>query len=219
MTALVRCSVRLVVATFALHGCVASGAGGNLDETTRGGNGSNFPARGSDAEIAPGFGTLRQDDITLTIESHDLQIKVTPMAESVIRLTAPDTYERLTSLAHAHATRARERTGLQEPELFLVSVFSNAPNVFFEPEDLTVVSHGRRFRPVAIQAVTPGWESQRLEQRQTRIAVYVFEPGVDLQTDLQVEFRMVRDNGWSRIIPRLQAERARVRARGGEERY
>ncbi|MEX0980323.1 MAG: hypothetical protein WDZ89_04465, partial [Gemmatimonadota bacterium] len=188
--------LRLTIVALAVQGCVA-GATGTGADPFGGGTNADGSARGSGTDVPAGYGTLRQDDITLEIESGDLLLKVTPMAEAVIRLTAPDTYERLRSLARSHRAMARERTGMEEPELFLVSVFSNAPNVPFEPEDLAVLSHGRRYRPVAIQPVTPGWGAQRLEQRQTRIAVYVFEAGIDLETDLQVEHRMARDNGWS----------------------
>ena len=48
--------------------------------------------------VPAGYGTLIQDHFTLTLESGPLRVKVTPLAESVIRLAAPDTYERLAGL-------------------------------------------------------------------------------------------------------------------------
>jgi hypothetical protein len=166
-------------------------------------------------ELPVGYGTLRQDDVTLSLRSGDLLIKVTPLDESITRLTAPDTYDRLSGLARSARESIEARTGMREPALFFVSVFSNAPNVPYEPEDLNLMNRGMRHRPVTIQPLTPGWGTQRLEQRQTRSAVYAFDQGIDLESDLQVEYQGARNDVWSRMIPMLQAERARVQARGG----
>lgn len=223
----------LATSGFLLQGCVgAAGAGGGVVNGTgapagadgdRTGNGTGVGDAEADTGTAagerdggtPGRGTLRQDEITLDLASGELLIKVTPMADEIIRVTAPDTYVRLSALARSHESTARARTNLRDPQLFLVSVFSRAAGASFEPEDLTIVSHGRRYRPAAIQPVTPGWGAQRLEQQQTRAAVYVFDPSVDLESDLSVEYRASRNDRWSRIIPVIQAERARLGARGG----
>jgi hypothetical protein len=155
-----------------------------------------------------------QDDITLRLQRGDLLVKVTPLEEWVIRLTAPDTYERLRGLSQAHGDRA---AGLAaEASLFLVSLFSYQPDVTYEPEELLLVTRGLRSRPVGIAAVTPAWGTQRLAQQETRMAVYVFEGPIDLQTDLVVEYKELRNETWrDRILPLLEVERAKVRARGG----
>lgn len=177
-------------------------------------SGAATPAEDS-AAVAPGLGTLRQDDITLSLRSGDLLVKITPMAEDIIRLTAPDTYQRLGALAGAHRGMARDRTGFRDPTLFLISAYSAAPNTPFDPEALSVVSHGRRHRPAAIQAVTSGWGTRMLEQQETRVAVYVFDPDIDLESSLIVEYLGARNDRWSRILPVIRAERAKVRSRGG----
>jgi len=169
--------------------------------------------------VPPGFGTLTQDEFTLRLRSGDLLIKVTPLEEWVIRLAAPDTYERLSGLAREYGARAAGRAFLDQASLFLVSFFSYEPDVPFQPEDLHLLSQGLRYRPVGIEAVTPGWGIQRLGQQQTEMAVYAFEPGIDLERDLTVEYRQFRNATWEeRILPVLQAELARVRARarGGD---
>ncbi|MBT8488109.1 MAG: hypothetical protein HKO77_08725, partial [Gemmatimonadetes bacterium] len=56
----------------------------------------------ADSLPPPGFGTLRQEEISMTLQNQDLQILVTPLAESVILVTAPDTYERLRRIADQH---------------------------------------------------------------------------------------------------------------------
>jgi len=166
-----------------------------------------------DALVPPGFGTLRQDDITLTLQAGDLLVKATPLEESVIRLTAPDTYQRLSGLAHTHRDRLLARSGAREVTLFLVSFFSYQPSVVFQPEDLTVVTEGIRLRPAAVQGMTPGWGSQRLGQQETQLAVYAFPTRVDFDTGLVAEYGTARHDGWDRLIPLLQAERAKIRAR------
>lgn len=174
------------------------------------------PGPGSEAGPLPppGSGTLRQDEITVLLTSGDLQIKVTPLAESVIRTTAPDTYRMLAGLAGRFTQEAVRRTGSDHPTLFLVSFFSDRPEVPFVPEELQVISGGLRRRPGAILPVTPGWGQRRLEQRETEMAVYAFGPTIDLESDLVVVYGLVESAQWRAILPRVQAERARARARG-----
>jgi len=94
-------------------------------------------------------------------------------------------------------------------------VFSRAPTVTYEPENLHIVNGGLRYRPVAIQAITPGWGGQRLRQQDTQLAVYAFDSGIELEIALIVEYEGIRDTSWQNILNRLESERARVRARIG----
>lgn len=169
-----------------------------------------------EADMVPaGFGTLRQDDVTLALRNGDLLIKATPLDEALIRLTAPDTYARLAGIAAAHRETLERQARVQDAALFLVSVFSYEPDVTYQPEDINVVSQGIRERPLAIRAVTPGWGLQRLGQQETQIAVYAFSPNIDLELDLEMEYRETRNAGWERILSVVHAERAKVRARAG----
>lgn len=169
---------------------------------------------GSALLVPPGHGTLLQDDISLQLQRGELQIKVTPLAEWVIRLAAPDTYARLRGLADTYGARAGRSGVATDPSLFLVSLFSRRPDVTYEPEDLLLVNRGLRLRPLGIAAITPSWGTQRLEQQETRMAIYAFEGGIDLQADLVVEYQELRNETWrERVIPLLQAERAKALAR------
>ncbi|GMV07512.1 MAG: hypothetical protein AMXMBFR53_37870 [Gemmatimonadota bacterium] len=165
----------------------------------------------------PGYGTLRQDEITVDLTSGRLQIKVTPLAEAVTRVTAPDTYRRLSGLASRFGPDAVRGTGADDPALFLVSFFSETPDVAFVPEEIQLIARGVRLRPGAILPVTPGWGQRRVAQRETEMAVYAFGSGVDLESDLVVAYGLVESGAWSGILPRVQAERARARARAGVE--
>ena len=109
-------------------------------------------------DLSGGLGTLRQNEVSVTLRRGELQIRVTPLDESVILVTAPDTYERLSALGRGHQEIFAERTGSAVPfQLFLVSLFSESTEVAFEPEALTLVNRGLRYRPAEIRAVTPGW--------------------------------------------------------------
>ncbi len=174
------------------------------------------PALGSadDGLVPIGYGRLSQDEFTLTLSTEGLLIKVTPLSESVIRLAAPDTYQRLHGLAEAHRDAIEGRAGPGVHPM-LVSFFSREQNVAFQPEDLMLSAQGIHYRAEAISPITPGWGSQRLRQQETQSAIYGFERAVNLDLGFTVEYGERRDTGWDRILSRLRAERARVRARAG----
>lgn len=165
-------------------------------------------------ELPPiGYGTLRQNDVSVDLVSGDLQLKVTPLDESVIRVTAPDTYRRLEALAEQYRPEALRRSGADTVSLFLVSAYSESPGVPFVPENLQLISKGARMRPAAIVPVSAGWQQRRLRQRHPEMAVYAFAGGVDLESDLVVTYGLVESSDWNAILPQVRAERARARAR------
>jgi hypothetical protein len=158
----------------------------------------------------PGYGTLRQDEVTIQMMSGPLQIQVTPLDESITRVTAPDTWKRLSGMAAAHEGRAPSGS-----MLFLVSFFSDQPGIRFVPEQVQLISRGIRVRPSAILPVTPAWGQRRLQQRRTEMAVYAFPTGIDLEADLQLAYQLEQTSSWAGIITRVQAERGRARGRAG----
>jgi len=170
-----------------------------------------------DAGLVPaGYGTLLQDQISLRLQSGALLIKVTPLDEGIIRLTATDTYERLRGLAEVHGPRAARTAMGPEPSLFLVSLFSYQPDVTYEPEELNLVNRGLRLRPQGIAPITPAWGTQRLGQQETRMAVYAFQGGIEWEADLVAEYQQLRNETWrDHILPVVEAERGKVRARSG----
>ncbi len=163
--------------------------------------------------VPAGYGTLRQDEITISLRSGNLLVKVTPLFEPVVRLTAPDTYERLRRLRESAEPQVALQTGGGDTKMFFVSFFTYQPNVTFQPEDLHLFSLGLRYRPMAIVPVTQGWGAQRLGQRETQSALYAFDGVVSLDTVLEVEYAGTRGFGWDRVLIRIEAERSRVRAR------
>lgn len=179
------------------------------------GSGTQAPLAQGEDLVPPGFGSLLQEDVTLTVRSGPLLLKVTPLEESVIRLTAPDTYRRLAELALMHRAAIEERIRAEDTFLFLVSFFSSDAEVALRPEDVLLLNRGRQHSPVLVRGVTGGWESHRLGQQETQMAVYAFGPDLSLSLDLAVEYDGQRSTQWPRILQLLQAERERVRARAG----
>ncbi len=165
----------------------------------------------------PGYGTLRQDQFTVPLEVGLVGVKVTPMAEEVIRLAAPDTYQRLKSLRGSRSAQIQDiarRNGLrQEPLVVLVSFFTRQQQEEFFPTEVQILSRGILYFPLGIVPLTPDWGQQQLMQQVTQSALYVFDPAIDLEVVLTVEYRGVQSARWISVVSTLETERARVFAR------
>jgi hypothetical protein len=165
--------------------------------------------------VPAGFGSLRQDDFSVELSDASVHLKVTPLTEAVIRLAAPDTYERLHALSRS---RNDEVEGLREDgdavELFLVSFFSRDTNVEYRPEELQITHRGRTVRPAGIIPLTSGWGRHLLQPQQTQSAIYVFAPAFDYALPITVRYGLKQSDEWHRsVLPRLDDERTRVLSR------
>lgn len=183
---------------------VSSGAPGAAADATR-----------SDQQrtlVPAGYGTLKQDEITVSIRSGPVLVKVTPLDEAVIRLVAPDTYQRLSALATSRRAEAARNTP-RSPELFLVSFFSYQPDVVFQPADLQLFHQARLIRPSAILPITAGWGRERLGQQESQTAIYSFEGPIDYAQAMRVRYGTGESDEWTQIISRLETERSKVLAR------
>lgn len=159
---------------------------------------------------ATSSGTLRQEQISVRMTAGDLQIELTPLAAWVLEAAAPDTRNRLARIGETHGPDLARRSGEGAPVLFLVTFSSMRPGAEFHPDDLHLLSRGLRERPAAIQAITPGWGSRRLEQQQSAVAVYAYPESVDLSRELTVWYQDREDSSWSTIVARIEAERGRI---------
>jgi hypothetical protein len=183
--------------------------------------GTASPQASSDAETLPppGYGTLRQDAFTVALASGPVQVKVTPLAESVIRLAAPDTYQRLHGLVQSRQAQIREmarNAGLREdPGVYMVSFFTREIQASYEPTDLQLLSNGILYRPVGIIPLSGEWGRQQVKQQVSQSALYLYDPMVNLDVTFQVEYAGVVALDWAGIVHILQAERGRVVSRAG----
>jgi hypothetical protein len=166
--------------------------------------------------IPPGFGTLRQDEIAIRLQPPGLVVRAIPLDEALIRLLTPDSYRTLHDLRMSTAGRlagVAQRLGGRAVEPWLVSFFGVEPDVRFSPMDLIVTSAGRDFRPLEVVPLSAGFGEQRLRQRETQTAVFVFEADIDVDQPLSLTFMNERSDVWEHVLPRIERERALVRAR------
>ena len=164
-----------------------------------------------------GFGTLRQEDVSLRLTSSSLQIRATPLDESIIRLLSPDSYRALSELkrskTEAIAAVAR-RNAVRELSLWYVSFFAvERGETRFSPREFIITNVGRDFRPIDVIPLTPGFGEQRLRQNGRQDAVYVFDGQLDPRQPLSIAYETSRNDDWAGILPQIERERVLVKSR------
>lgn len=170
----------------------------------------------------PGFGTLRQDDISLRLTISNLQVRATPLDEAIIRLLSPDSYRALSELkrskSEAIAAVAR-RNAVRELSLWYVSFFAvEQGETRFSPREFIITNVGRDFRPLDILPITPGFGEQRLRQNGRQDGLYVFDGQLDVQQPLTVSYETARNDSWGQMLPQIERERALVKSRAAARR-
>jgi hypothetical protein len=174
--------------------------------------------------IPPGLGTLRQDDISIVLETGGVRISALPLDESVIRTLRPDSYRALHLYAEDNRTRVAQRAtmrGIREPRVWYVQFDGLAPDARFVWNDITVTSGGRDFRPVDVVPLTSGFAEERLQPRERQRGLLIFEDAVDASQPLAVSVGTVRNVDWDLggggILQKLDTERASIRGRASAQ--
>ena len=167
--------------------------------------------------VPPGYGTLKQDDVSLRLQSSSLQVRAMPLDESIIRLLSPDSYRAMSELKRskqdAIAAVAR-RNAVRELSLWYVSFFAvEQGETRFSPREFIIRNVGRDFRPLEVIPLTPGFGEQRLRQNGRQDALYVFDGQLDPQQPLTIGYATAQNDEWRNILPQIERERARVRGR------
>lgn len=168
------------------------------------------------AGIPPGYGSLRQDDIAIRLEPPGLIVRAIPLDEKVIRLLTPDSYRALRDLQESNRRTIEaiaRRSGGRTPDLWYVSFYGREDNARFSPMELVITSAGQDFRPVDVIPLSTGFGEQRLMQRETQSAVYVYPGDIDVDHPLRVTFQGQQSVIWEQLLQRIERERALVRAR------
>jgi hypothetical protein len=168
--------------------------------------------------VPAGFGTLRQDDISIILNPEGVRVTALPLDQSVIRLLAPDTYRSLQSILEGKRqliAQHAEMRGVRDPRVWYVSFTGLAPDARFLPTDFTILSGGREYRPFDVIPISNGFGTQRLQPRETQRGLLLFEEGVDVTQPLVVTMGAERNTDWdvTGILSTLDRERASVRAR------
>lgn len=167
--------------------------------------------------VPAGFGSLKQDEIALRLQIQALQLKALPLDESVIRVLSPDSYRALHGLVTSQQSSVQEvarRTGVHDPSIWYISFStSELGETRFSPMELVITSVGRDFRPIEVIPLTPGFGSQRLRQREVQSALYVFDPQLNVNQPLTLQYENVRSTEWPTILERVERERVMIRSR------
>lgn len=169
--------------------------------------------------VPPGYGTLRQDDISLHIDAGTVLVRALPLDEALLRLLTPDSYRALRDLKESERTRITaisRRYGGRPVSVWLVSFYGVEPAARFTPGDLIVTSGGRDFRPYDILPLTVGFGEERLRQRETQSALYVYDGDVQVEQPVSITYEGGVDDSWEDTLQRIERERAMVRARIGK---
>jgi hypothetical protein len=171
-----------------------------------------------DGLIPAGFGTLRQDQIAIRVQTLGLTVSAIPLDESVIRTLAPDSYRTLHALRESKkpALEAlRARMGLAGVQAWYVSFFNvQQGDARFDAFDVLVHSVGQDFRPLDALPLTTGFGDGRVAQRGTQSAIYAFDPQIDLNQPLTVTALGQQTTVWGdTMLPLIERERSLVWSR------
>ena len=207
----------LIACILLAAGCAtATGAGGTASSPDSGVPQADTAGK---ALSPPGYGSLRQDDLSLHIDAGTVLIRALPLDEGLIRLLTPDSYRALHDLKEGSRTQLdaiARRYGGRPVSVWLVSFYGVEPNARFTPGDLILTSAGRDFRPYDILSLTVGFGENRLRQRETQSALYVYDGDVQLNQPLSVAYQTGGDNSWEQTLQIIERERAMVRARASK---
>jgi hypothetical protein len=169
--------------------------------------------------IPAGFGTVRQDSISIVLQPEGVRVSAIPLDESVIRVLAPDSYRSLHATLESRRQQIMQRAAMhsvRDPRVWIVRFVGLAPDARFVPTDFTVTSGGREYCPFDILPLSPGFGSQRLQPREQQSALLLFEEGLDVSQPLVVTMGSQRNTDWETILLKtIDPERAAIRARAG----
>jgi hypothetical protein len=160
-----------------------------------------------------GLGRLTQDQISVTLQSGDLQVRFLPLNEFLLRLLAPDGYASLSAIVRSRRAAidtAAQQNGIATPGLALVTFFATRANVTFQPQDLTFTVRNQVYRPVAIIPYSTNFGSQQLQTRGQSTAIYLYELPVPIFEQFQLGYEGVVSDGWAGALPTIERERDRV---------
>jgi len=168
--------------------------------------------------IPPGLGTLKEADISITLQpSTGVRVTTFPLDESVIRTLAPDSYRAMHANLESRAPQIRQRAsmhGERTPSVWFVRFYGLAPDARYDPTDVTVSVGGRDFRPFDVISVSGDFGTHQLQPRETQTGLLLFDGGVDVSQPIVVRMGAEQNTDWGDVIlRRVDAERAAVRAR------
>jgi hypothetical protein len=173
---------------------------------------------GGDGLVPAGFGTLRQDQIAIRVQTLGLTVSAIPLEENVIRTLAPDSYRSLHALRESKRgalAALATRNGMTNVQAWYVTFFNvQQGEARFDAFDFLVRSAGQDFRPLDALPLTPAFGGGRVAQRGQQSAIYAFDPQIDLNQPLTVTSLGQQTTIWGdTMLPLIERERSAVWSR------
>ncbi len=170
-----------------------------------------------------GLGTMGQDDIALSFRQEELEIRVVPLDERLLRLLSPETYRSLHEVTRIRATQidsVSRQSGVATPGLLLVTFFGRRQGARFDPQNINLVVRNQLYRPIGQVAYSGNFNSQQLDQRQSATGIILFEETIPVFEPFQVSYGAAASD-WEGRLNRIQRERTRVigKLRGDTSRF
>lgn len=160
-------------------------------------------------------GTLAWEELSVRMVGREtsagLRIDVTTLDDDALEVAAPDIRSYLLDLRR----RAREQSSLSEHDMgelksFLVGFTGFEKEVDYDPTLLHIRSEASTFYPLRIIPVSSGFERRFVDLYETVYAVYLFEPGLDLNATLDFRYaELSSGSAWRSLVNRVQRAQAR----------
>lgn len=163
-----------------------------------------------------GYGTLNQDQLSVRLQAGDIEVRLLPLDERLLRLVAKDGYESLHGLVASRQGQidsAAREAGLATPGLALVTFFALRADAQFDPQNVSLLYRNQFYRPAAVLPLTANFTSRQLPVRRQASAIYLFDVVLPIFEQLEVAYASSQSNGWKDILPRIERERGRVVSR------
>lgn len=169
----------------------------------------------------PGYGSLKQDNVSLRLSGSDVELRFLPLDERLIRLLAPDAYQSLHGLVESRRVAidsAAREAGLTRPGLALITFFALRSAARYDPDLVNLGYRSQVLRPEGIVPYSGNFTSRQLDVRQQAIAIYLFEEPLPVFEKFLVTYGPSQSEWGDEILRRIGIERVRVQSRAGAER-
>ena len=164
----------------------------------------------------PGYGSLKQDNVSLRIVSSEIEVRFMPLDERLIRLMAPDAYASFHGLVESRKAAidsAARLAGLTNPGLALVTFFALRSAARFDPDLLNLTYRNSFERPEGIVPYTGNFTGRQLDVRQQATAIYLFDQPLPVFERFEVVYGSSEAAWNDEVLRRIGIERVRVQSR------
>jgi hypothetical protein len=165
----------------------------------------------------PGYGTLSQDDISIRLAAVDIEIRIVPLDQRLLRLLANDAYASLNKLQldrKPQIDSVASLGGASDPGLALVSFFGLRDGVRFEPLNVYVVIRNQSLQPLGMVPLTATLTNRQLDARQQASAILVYRSPIPVYESFGVAYgNIAAPDAWRNVLERVKREQSRVMAK------